>query len=89
MHVKDVTNRGNQIKIGDNEHKLSDFDTQKNETPGDLKKAKHNDIEDLIYRMQPTYEEIIDILDLKYIPSKRTAYCLNPGFFEVVDLNNT
>ena len=39
--------------------------------------------------MQLTYNEIIDILDLKYIPTKRLGYYLKPGFYEVVDLNNT
>ena len=39
--------------------------------------------------MQLTYDEIMDILDLKYIPTKRTGYSLNPGNCEVVDLNNT
>ena len=39
--------------------------------------------------MQLTYDEIIDILDLKCIPTKRTGYSLNPGIYEVVDLNNT
>ena len=39
--------------------------------------------------MQPTCDEIIDILDLKYIPTKRTGYSLNPGIYEVIDLNNT
>ena len=31
----------------------------------------------------------MDILDLKYKPTKRTGYSLNPGIFEGVDLNNT
>ena len=39
--------------------------------------------------MQLTYDEIIDIIDLKYIPKKRTGYSLNPGIYEVVDLKNT
>ena len=50
---------------------------------------KHNDLEDLVYRMQLNYDEIIDILDLKYILTKRTGYSLNPGIYEVVDLNNS
>ena len=54
-----------------------------------LKKVKYNDLEDLVYRMRLSYDEIIDILDLKYIPTKRTGYSLNPGIYEVVDLNNT
>ena len=29
LYVKEVRKRGNKIKIGDNEYKLSDFDTQK------------------------------------------------------------
>ena len=43
----------------------------------------------MVYRFQLTYDEIIDILDLNYIPIKRTGYSLNPGKNEVVDLNNT
>ena len=54
-----------------------------------LKNAKFNDLEDMVYRFQLTYDEIMDILDLKYIPTKRTGYKLNPGIYEVVDLNNT
>ena len=48
-----------------------------------------NDIVDLVYRLQLTYDEITDTLNLTYIPAKRTGYSLNPGIYEVVDLNNT
>ena len=54
-----------------------------------MKNVNYNDLEDLVYRMQRIYDEIIDILDLKYIPTKRIGYSLNPGIYEVVDLNNT
>ena len=87
LHVKAVRERGVKIKIGDNEYKLSDFDTRKNEILEELKNVKYNDIEDLVYRMQLTYDEIIDVLDLKYIPT-RTGYSLNPGIYEVTDINN-
>ena len=39
--------------------------------------------------MKLTYDGIIDKLDLKYIPTKRTGYSLHPGIYEVVDLNDT
>ena len=68
---------------------MSNFDTFKNEIVEELKNAKYNDLEDLVYRFQLTYDEIIDILDLKYISTKRTGYTLEPGIYEVVDLNNT
>ena len=89
LHVQEVKKRGNKIKIGDKEYKLSDFDNQKYEMIEELKNAKYNDLEDLVYRMRLSYYEIMDILDLKYIPTKRTGYSLNPGIYEVVDLNNT
>ena len=39
--------------------------------------------------MRLSYDEIMDILDLKYIPTKRTGYSLDPGIYEVIDLNNS
>ena len=39
--------------------------------------------------MQLTYDEIIDVLDLKYISTKRIGFSLDPGIYEIVDLNNT
>ena len=40
LHVKEVRRRGNKIKIGHNEYKLSDFDNQKNEILEELKNVK-------------------------------------------------
>ena len=85
----EVRKRGNKIKIGDNEYEISEFDTQKNEILEELRKVKYNDLKDLFYRMQLTYNEIIDILDFEYIPTKRIGYSLNPGIYEVIDLNST
>ena len=89
LHVEEVKKRGNKIKIADKEYKLSDFDNQKYEILEELKKVGYNDLEDLVYRMRLSYDEIMNILDLKYIPTKRTGYSLNPGIYEVIDLNNT
>ena len=89
LHVAEVRKRGNIIKIGDNEYKLSGFDTQKHEIIEELKNAKYNDLEDLVYRMQLTYDEIIKILDLKYIPTKRIGFSIKPNIYKVVELNKT
>ena len=88
LNIEEVKKGENKLKIGDNEYKLSDFDTQKNEILEELKNVKYNDLKDLVYRMRLSYDEIMDILDSKYIPTKRTGYSLNPGVYEVVDLNN-
>ena len=89
LHVNEVRKRGNTIKVGDKEYKLSDFDNQKYKILQELKNTKYNNLEDLVYRMRLIYDEIVDILDLKYIPTKRTGFRLNPGIYEVADLNNT
>ena len=89
LHVEEVKKRGNKIKIGDVEYQLSDFDNQKYEIIEELKNVKNNDLEDLVYRMRLSYDEVMDILDLKYSPTKRKGYSLNPGIYEVIDLNNT
>ena len=39
--------------------------------------------------MRLSYDEIMDILVLRYIPTKKTGYSLDPGIYEVIDLNNT
>ena len=71
LHVEEVRKRGNIIKIGDKEYKLSDFDNQKYEIIEELKKVGYNDLKDLVYRMRLSYNEIMNILDLKYIPTKK------------------
>ena len=62
---------------------------KKNEVLEELNNVKYNDLKDLVCRMLLSYDEIMAILDLKYIPTKREGYSLNPGFYEVVDLNNS
>ena len=39
--------------------------------------------------MRLSNDEIMDRLELKYLPTKRTGYSLNPGIYEMIDLNNT
>ena len=84
LHVEVIRKRGNKIKLRDEEYELSDFDIQKNEILEEMKNVKYNDLEHLVYWMQLTYDEIIDILDLKYIPTRRKGYSLKPGIYEVI-----
>ena len=88
LHVEEVRKKGNEIKIGVNEYTLSDLDTQKNGILEELGNVKFNYLKDLVYRMQLTYDEIIDILDLKCIPTKKIGCSLNPMRYQKSDLNN-
>ena len=87
LHLQEVRKRGNQIKNKNREYKLSDFDTLKNEILEELRNVKYNDLEDMVCRMQLTYEEVVDVLDLNYIPTKRTGFSLNQGVYEVSNIN--
>ena len=41
----------------------------------------------MVYRLQLTYDEIIDILDVKYISGSTIGYTLSPGVYEISDIN--
>ena len=79
LHVKEVEKRGYRRSIREKEYKLSEFFTFKDEILEELKKAQYQDLEDLVNKFQLTYDEIIDLLDLKYIPTKRIGYSLKPN----------
>ena len=72
-----------------NDYSLSKLGSFKNDILEEIKNVKYNDLEDMVYRFQLTYDEFIDTLDLKQILTKTTGYSLNTGIYEVIDLNNT
>ena len=41
----------------------------------------------MVFRMELTYNEIENILDMKYIDASTTGRTLEPGVFEVSDFN--
>ena len=86
LHVEQVRKKG-LILI--NDYSLSSLGMFKDEILEDLKNAKFNDLDDMVYRFRLTYDEIIDILDLKYIPTERMGYSIEPTIYNVVDLNKT
>ena len=49
---------------------------------------KYRDLEDLIYRLQLTYDETVDILDVKCIAGLPKGYTLPPGIYEIGDINS-
>ena len=89
LHVQEVRKRRNQTKSVDKEYKLRLFDTSKNEIREELENTKYHDLEDLVYRMQLTYDEIIYIFDIKTFLSKKGGYTLPPGIYEVIDISTS
>ena len=88
LHVKEIRKRGDQIKIGDNEYlKFSDLDIRKESINKELKRVNYRDREDMAYRLQLTYDEFFDILDVKFRAGLTKGYTLVPGNYEVSDIN--
>ena len=54
-----------------NDCSISSLGTFKTEISEELKNVKYNDLEDMVYRMQLTYDEFMDLLDKKNSPSKK------------------
>ena len=44
-------------------------------------------LEDMVYRLQSTYDKSVNILDFKYIPASTKRYTLVPGIYEDTDIN--
>ena len=53
-------------KNGESGHKIPGFDQLKKELLAEPKSVKHKDLDDMVYTMELTYDENVDLLDLKY-----------------------
>ena len=67
--------------------RLSDLDTREDLINKKLNRVNYRDLEDMVYRLQLTYDEIIDILDVNYIPGSTTGYILPNRVYEISDNN--
>ena len=65
---------------------LAGFVRFKSKILAEVRKVKYKDFEDMVYRMELTYDEIVDILDVKFIARSTNGYTLPPVFYEICDL---
>ena len=65
---------GIRIGIANSGYKLAGFDHFKSEFLSELKRVKYRDFEDMVHRLQLTYDEIVVILDVKYIVGSTVGY---------------
>ena len=65
--MKEVDKRGTRIEREISGYHLAGFDLFKSYSFSKLKRVNTTDLEDMVYRLQLTYEELIDMLDVKYI----------------------
>ena len=79
---------GTLIDIENSGYKLAGFNHFKSESLSKLKRKCRN-LEDMVYRLQLTYDEIVDIFDVKYIAGSTIGYTLPLANYENRDINLT
>ena len=42
----------------------------------------------MVYRIQQTYDEFVDILDIKYVAESTIGYTIPPGVYKIFDINS-
>ena len=87
LHYKDVEKRGTRKERENSGYNLAGFDHFKSELLSELKKVNYRDLEDMVYSLQLTNDETIDILDVKDISGSTIGYTLSPGVYEISVIN--
>ena len=84
LHVKKVERKGTRKEIKNSEYNLAGFDHFESEIISEQKREKKRVRR---YGLQITYDEIIDILDVKFIGGSTIGYTLPPGVYKISDIN--
>ena len=79
LHVEQVEERSTPIEIENSGYKSARFDHFKNEMP-----AEFHDLKVLVYRMELTYDELMDVLDIKYTSATSIGYTVPPGIYKII-----
>ena len=70
-----------------NDFSLSSFGTFSKERHEENKNAIYNDLENMSYTRQLTYNELIDKLHKKYFAGSTNRYTLSSDFWNISDIN--
>ena len=65
LHGKNFEKRGGRIEIGNSGYNSAGFDHYKSETLVELGRIKNNDLDNMVYRKEITYDDFLDVLDVK------------------------
>ena len=66
LHDEEFEKRGTRIENGNSSYKVAGFDLHKSETLVELGRLKIKDLDNMDYRKELTYDDFLDVLDVKY-----------------------
>ena len=66
LHVREVMKRDHHIKLGSEEHFTPNLNDEKHKVSffEEMKIYNYNDLEDMVYAMNLTYNEVLYLLDI-------------------------
>ena len=65
LHVKGVEKSGIRTEIENSGHSLAVFDRFQSDLLAGLRRIKYHDLEDMVHRKELTYDETMDVLNMK------------------------
>ena len=86
-HGKEVEKSGTRFEIENQMFSLAGFDHFNSEIFSEIRRVRYKRIQELIYIMELTFDEIVDILDMKTFAGSIIGYTLPSGVNEIFDLN--
>ena len=69
-------------------YNLAGFDHLKDEILEEMKGVKHKYLKDMDFRLELAYDEVVDILEIKYIDESTFGYVLPVGIYKFTDKNS-
>ena len=82
LNVKETEKIGTRTKRDNSGYNLPVFDNFKSKMLGELRRVKYKGLEDMVYRMELTYDEILGIPDRKEFAGSTFGYTLPPGYYK-------
>ena len=84
FHVKEFEKRGTRIEIEKSGYNLAGFDPFKSKKLAELRRVKYHDLRDLVYRLELTYDEDMDVIGMNELSATSIGYTLPPEYMMLV-----
>ena len=79
LHVEEVEKRGTRREKGNSGHSFASFDLFKREIVAELRRVKYKDPDHIVSGMELPNDEIVDLLEIKFVTGPTNGYTLPPG----------
>ena len=86
LHVKEDQKRGTRIEIENSGYHLAGFQHFESKILAESGRLNYKELEGMVYRMELTYDETVDILEVIYIAGHTIGNTIPPRIYELIDI---